>query len=41
MMNYYYSMMGFGSGYGGITTLLLWVVLILSIIALWKYISKK
>lgn len=37
----YYSMMGFGSGIGGITVILLWVLMILGIVALWKYVSKK
>jgi hypothetical protein len=41
MMSAYYNMMGFGSGFGSITILLLWVVLVLSIVALVKYISKK
>ncbi len=41
MMGYYYNMMGFGSGVGGITMILLWILLVLAIIALWKYINKK
>ncbi len=41
MMNYFYGMMGYGAGYGLFTTLLLWVLIVLGIVALWKYISKK
>ncbi len=40
-MNSFYGMMGYGVGYGWLTTLLLWILIILSIVALWKYISKK
>jgi hypothetical protein len=41
MMSYYYNMMGFGSGFGWLTMLLLWILILLGIVALWKYISKK
>lgn len=41
MMGYYYNMMGFGPGFGGLTMLLLWVALVLAIIALVKYIKNK
>lgn len=41
MMSAYYNMMGFGSGIGSITMLLLWILLVLGIVALAKYISKK
>lgn len=50
MMNYFYNMMGYGNGYGtgfgfgigsSITMLLCWVLMILGIVALWKYISGK
>ena len=41
MMGYYYNMMDFGNGVGSITMILLWIVLVLGIVALWKYISKK
>lgn len=41
MMSAYYNMMGFGSGVGSITMLLLLILLVLGIIALAKYISKK
>jgi hypothetical protein len=41
MMGYYSNMMGFGSGFGSLTILLLWIVLILGIVALVKYINKK
>ncbi len=39
MMGYYYGMMGYGLG--GITMILFWVLMILAIAALWKYLSKK
>jgi len=38
MIGYYNNMMGFG---GGITMILVWILLILGIAALWKYVSKK
>lgn len=41
MMSAYYNMMGFGSGIGSITMLLLLVLVVLGIVALGKYISKK
>lgn len=45
MMNYFYGQSGYGAGigagFGWVTMLLLWAVLILGIAALWKYISKK
>lgn len=41
MMSDYYNMMGFGSGIGSITMLLLWILLVLGIVSLVKYISKK
>jgi hypothetical protein len=41
MMNSFYGMMGYGAGYGWLTTLLLWILIVLGIVALWKYISKK
>ncbi|MFA5798356.1 MAG: hypothetical protein WC892_02190 [Patescibacteria group bacterium] len=40
-MNYFYGMMGYGAGYGWLTTLLLWIVMGLGIAALLKYLSKK
>lgn len=39
MMSYYYGMMG--SGIGGITIILVWILLVLGIAALWKYLMKK
>ncbi len=39
MMGYYYNMMG--TGISGITTLLVWILLILGIAALWKFLTKK
>lgn len=39
-MNSFYGMMSYGVGFGLLTTLLLWIVLVLGIVALWKYISK-
>lgn len=39
MMNYYYNMMG--GGFGGITTILVWILIIMGIAALWKYLNKK
>lgn len=38
-----YNMMGVGSGagIGGITLILLWILMGLGIAALWKYISKR
>lgn len=50
MYQYMYNMMrymGFGYGYGGfgiasgITTLLVWAILVLVIIALYRHINKK
>jgi len=42
MMNYAYGgMMGYGSSIGTITIALLWVLMGLGIVALWKYISRK
>ncbi|MEK7620089.1 MAG: hypothetical protein AAB413_02520 [Patescibacteria group bacterium] len=41
MMGYYSSMMGFGSGFGSVTILLLWILVVLGIVALVKYIGKK
>lgn len=41
MMGYYSNMMGFGAGFGSLTILLLWILLVLTIVALVKYISKK
>lgn len=41
MMSFYSNMMGFGSGFGALTILLLWILVILGIIALVKYIGKK
>lgn len=39
MMGYYFNnMMGYG---GSLTLILVWIVLILGIVALWKYITKK
>lgn len=40
-MNYFYGMMGYGVGYGWLTTLLLWILMGMGIAALWKYLSKK
>ncbi len=40
MMGFYSNMMGFGS-IGGLTILLLWVLMIFGIVALVKYIGKK
>ena len=46
MMNYYYGMMGGGYGgsmmfFGWIVSILVLALIILGIIALWKYINKK
>jgi len=41
MMGFYSNMMGFGSGFGPLAILLLWVLMILGIVALVKYIGKK
>lgn len=40
MMGYYYNTMGFGPGVGGLTMILLWILLVLAIVALWKYINS-
>jgi hypothetical protein len=40
-MMFFNGMMGFGSGFGGITVILLWIMMILGIAALWKYVNKK
>lgn len=39
MMNYYTNMMYGGVGF--FTMVLFWILLVLGIVALWKYISKK
>ncbi len=41
MMGYYGNMMGFGPGFGSLTILLLWILIVFGIIALAKYIRKK
>ena len=41
MMGWYGNMMGFGAGFGTVTVVLLWALMILGIVALWKYVSKK
>ena len=44
MWNGFGGMMGYGGGvsfFFWVTTLLVWAVLVLAIIALWRWISKK